>query len=625
MGIAAMRVPTVFVAIDRFSDVVDKMTRKTSKFSDDTAAAMSRAGSKMRSVGSNMMIASGAMLGALAVPLNRAIEFEDQMASINTLLLLDDNGIKKLGDDILSMAKKTSTPLSQLTSSFYDLISAGETKASALTLIKDLDKLSIAGLGTLNEATDVQLAAMRNFGDSFSNSYEASNAIMKTVKYGVTTLSKISESFSANAGFAGALGVTGQEFLATIAGATTTKLPTSQVEVSLGSLTSAMGKTTAKKNKILYGLFQGLGVKTGAELLQKQGGFLPALMAIEKQARKSGVALQSVFGEKRASNLFINMVSNQKVIDKYNESLKSINNKDEDFLKSAFAVKEKTAKFQKGKLLNNLDELAITTGNDLVPAFIDLTSTLTPLVKQFSAFIKNNPGVVSSFAVLAVAIGVLGAAIAGIGRLFTFGAWIISTGPYIQTAILGITMSFELLALAIGVSVGWVVLAVIAGITAIIAIFYYWDEICAWFSKQWDSFTSYISDAWNNVVDAFSSGRIIEGFKNIGRVLIDVVLYPLQQIMNLASKIPGMSFLYSGVTSIQGMRDKYGVQQTSKYQKIDSAEERQTKISGGFKGSLEVNVKDKGGNVESVQKSWDDLIPIKISQTTGSSVWDNNK
>jgi TP901 family phage tail tape measure protein len=623
MGIAAMRVPTVFTAIDRFSDVVDRMTSKTSRFGESASAAADRVGNRMRNVGSNMMIASGAMLATLAVPMKKAVEFEDQMASINTLLNLEPKGIKNLGDQLIRMSMKTSTPINELTKSYYDLISAGVKMEDAMSWLKDSDRLAITGLGTLPESTNIMLATMRNFGKDFKDTDDAANALFKTVKFGKTTVAQLSEAYAKNAVSAGLLGIKGQEYNSLIAAMTTSTLPTSETENMIGNLSIALQKGKGKLPKI----FSSLGVKNAQQLLQKTGNFENMLLTMDKKAKQLGISVNAMFPLKGASTAFTMFTKNQQVLDKYRESLKSISDRNENALGKGFILKQATGKFGMGVLTNNLNAMAITVGTDLIPALLELTKLLNPLLKRFSQFIKDNPGVVTSFAKIALAVGAIGAAVSLGGwmvKLYGFFLWL-GNLSYVAAVIDTITFAFSLLAVALGVSVGVLAVVVVAAVLAIIAIFYYWDEICAWFSKQWGDFTSYISDAWNNVVDAFSSGRIIEGFKNIGRVLIDVVLYPLQQIMNLASKIPGMSFLYSGVTSIQGMRDKYGVQQANKYQKIDSAEERQTKISGGFKGSLEVNVKDKGGNVESVQKSWDDLIPIKISQTTGSSVWSNNK
>jgi Prophage tail length tape measure protein len=60
---------------------------------------------------------------------------------------------------------------------------------------------------------------------------------------------------------------------------------------------------------------------------------------------------------------------------------------------------------------------------------------------------------------------------------------------------------------------------------------------------------------WQSIKDAFQSDGIIGGLKRIGIVLMDTMLYPLQQLLELASKIPGVGNLAgAGAKKILEMR-----------------------------------------------------------------------
>ena len=54
------------------------------------------------------------------------------------------------------------------------------------------------------------------------------------------------------------------------------------------------------------------------------------------------------------------------------------------------------------------------------------------------------------------------------------------------------------------------IMAVIAAIIALVAIFIYWDEICEWVSKQWEVFTEAIGDVWNDFIEWFT--ETVDGF-----------------------------------------------------------------------------------------------------------------
>lgn len=55
---------------------------------------------------------------------------------------------------------------------------------------------------------------------------------------------------------------------------------------------------------------------------------------------------------------------------------------------------------------------------------------------------------------------------------------------------------------------------------------------------------------WDSVTDAFSNGGIISGIKRIGLVLLDAVLYPVQQLLEILAHIPGLGTLAGGGAKI---------------------------------------------------------------------------
>lgn len=62
---------------------------------------------------------------------------------------------------------------------------------------------------------------------------------------------------------------------------------------------------------------------------------------------------------------------------------------------------------------------------------------------------------------------------------------------------------------------------------------------------------------WDSIVDAFKNDGIVAGLKRIGIVLLDALLMPMQQLLEILAKIPGLGGLASkGADFIQGMRDR---------------------------------------------------------------------
>lgn len=66
-----------------------------------------------------------------------------------------------------------------------------------------------------------------------------------------------------------------------------------------------------------------------------------------------------------------------------------------------------------------------------------------------------------------------------------------------------------------------------------------------------------LRDQWDSITEAFSGGGIIAGFKRIGIVMLDVLLKPVQQLLELIAKIPGMGKIAGGgADAIKAMRAK---------------------------------------------------------------------
>jgi TP901 family phage tail tape measure protein len=51
---------------------------------------------------------------------------------------------------------------------------------------------------------------------------------------------------------------------------------------------------------------------------------------------------------------------------------------------------------------------------------------------------------------------------------------------------------------------------------------------------------------WDSITDAFSKGGIVAGIKRIGLVLLDALIYPVQQLLEILSHIPGLGKLAGG-------------------------------------------------------------------------------
>lgn len=103
---------------------------------------------------------------------------------------------------------------------------------------------------------------------------------------------------------------------------------------------------------------------------------------------------------------------------------------------------------------------------------------------------------------------------------------------------------------------------------------------------------------WDDIVNAFESDGIMAGLKRIGVMLLDVVLYPVQQLLELLSNIPGLGDLAGkGADFIKGMREGLGAidpekkeskEETKETSSMDSAVAAVNSNTGGGSGSADL-------------------------------------
>lgn len=118
--------------------------------------------------------------------------------------------------------------------------------------------------------------------------------------------------------------------------------------------------------------------------------------------------------------------------------------------------------------------------------------------------------------------------------------------------------------------IGLVIVAIAALIAIVVLIIKYWDEWGASVAfllgplGMLISLIMSIKKNWKLVEEAFKTDGILGAVKAIGKVLLDAVLMPLQQILELASHMPGKigEWAKQGADNIAAFREGMGIDTT---------------------------------------------------------------
>jgi TP901 family phage tail tape measure protein len=362
---------------------------------------------------------SAGMIGAaILLPLGaatrEAVKFEKAMGNVATLVDTAKESMTMMGDSVLEMSHKIAKPIEDLTSALYQIrsdgIAAGNGIDQAFGVLESSGKLAMAGLSSTSEAAKTVTSAMNVFADATLNSQQIANSMFKTVQGGKTTMSELGASFGKNAAIIHSAGVSLYEMNAATAAITATGITASQAQNELGAAVLALMKPTGN----LQTLFESIGYEGEGgfkRLITATGGLVPAMEAINNQAKKLGITMSEDFGRKEA------LVANILLTGERNKAYKdllAIQKDGNDTLTGKFGEQSETAAAKIQLFHNATERLGISIGNLLIPVLSKIINVVEPIIDGIALFAVSFSGL-SELIVGGIAVfGVLAAGLAAV-------------------------------------------------------------------------------------------------------------------------------------------------------------------------------------------------------------------
>lgn len=182
MAVATMRVPTVFTAVDKFSDVVTKMSSNVNRFSKNTHSAVSRVDNRLNRMWGSMnnisQLAIGGGVGGLFYYAGKDIK--DYEVKIASLAAVTGTKIGAMNSQIESLGKKTKISVIDITGAFEIVGSKMSQYLDNPDALKSITDASI----TLSRAARMELEPAIGSLTTMMNVYQlsakdAANAVNK--------------------------------------------------------------------------------------------------------------------------------------------------------------------------------------------------------------------------------------------------------------------------------------------------------------------------------------------------------------------------------------------------------------------------------------------------------------
>ena len=599
---ATMKIPTVFTAVDKFTSVVSKMTSGVSTFTKTTGAAVSRVNTKIDGLFNKMGnisqlllgLSFGAILGSAITDLKA---YEDGVASFRTIVSdLSDKDFAKYTASINQVAKETKKSTIDVVMSYEKIAGLNAKFAETSDGIAAISKASIvlsrASKDELGASTENLVGIMNQFSLGAKEADRVINVLAAGQAVGAASITQSAEAYKNFGSVAKGANITLEESQALI---------------------QTLGKYS------LFGAEAGTKLRGATLQLQKAGlGYKSGQFSIN-DALEDANEITKKLTTQRAKDTFIlktfgaeNITAGKILlanIDTYKEFTKGVTGTSEA---------QKAAEINSNTLSEKINQLKASFTNYLTTN--DQTIQGLNLAKDVLGFLADNISTV-----IAVAGGLIGfvLAIKAINAVMLIGQGIMAAYSAVTAVYSAVAVTAALTGASFA-AVIWATLApillVVAAIAAIIAIFVYWDEIVAWFSKQWETFTNFISALWTGIVTFFEEFSFVDFFRDIGQAIINWMLMPLKTVLKLVSLIPGSigEAAKSGLDKLNEFTDLSNVI-GSKKEVLQSPQEvqaqNQQSEAGKFKGRLDINVNDpnKLTTVESNVYG----TPVTVSSTLG--------
>ena len=656
---ATIKAPVIFTANDKLSPTLRRMSANVHGFASKASVGIARVEHRFNRLlspirrASRMLSGFGLAIGAFAAfsvvsgAVGIMIDFEQANANVASVLGTTVDKTVKLQQSAKQLGATTSFTATEVAGLQTELAKLGFTQTEIIGATAATLDLAAATKTELPQAAKQVGAAIRAFGLNAKDSARVSDVFAaSTSKSGLnmefldTAMSKVAPvakqfgfSIEASTALLGKLADAG--FDASTA-ATSTRSILLNLADGNGKLAKALGGPVKSLPDLVSGLkklkAEGIDLASALELTDKRS---VAAFATFMENADAAETLEKAL--KNSANAARDMAAKQ--LDTLGGSLILLNSAYEGLILSIDDGTGAFGGFIRRVVDVSTEILSLLSGTEALTSTLDKNELSIRSAAETSLFLLKATGLLIGTMLL-----VKGAIIASKVALFAYNVVMgvnsaitqtnkraliqnaVAQGAYRTAMLIGTAVTWlansAFIALAISViAATWPILAIIAAVLAVVYIFLYWDEIVAFFGKQFTKFTEMLGTAWDSITKFFQEFDFLDFFKGIGNALITFMLLPLKSMLFLLSQLPGkLGDLASvGLDKLNEMEANFNFDRTGDESGVlpNSGQASTQQNTETIRDSnVRIDVRDKGGNVEKVYQDGTD-IPISMQNTVG--------
>lgn len=591
MSAAAVKVPAVFMAIDRVSAPVRNMANSVQGFAARAQGAITTANASFNKliptfgqIGQQLFAFSAATAFTLGIysAVNAVKDYETALASLSAITGVTGKAFIPFQAQVSAVATATQKSGIEVAKAFEIV---GSAKAELLQNADALGAVTQAAI-TLSKASRDDLAAsaanLTGVMNQFSLGAEQANRVINVLaagsQVGAANITQINEAMV--------------NFGAVAAGSNISVEQAVALVETLGEKSLFGAEAGTKLRGAVLKLQQaGVGYASGQFNINDALSEAQKRLAKLTTAKQKDAAILKMFGAENITTGKI-LLDNVETFNRFTQGVTNTNVAQQQAAINSNTLAERLSQLQAAWVNMLTGNTQANTGLNAAKNLIAfVTNNLSTLVTVLGAAIAlltaYKVGLVLSSAALTAYNIVLGVTNAlNTQSLVLTSSNTVAQKAYIVTTKLmaGALLLWEKAQWLVNVAltanpIGVIVMGIAAAIVAVIAIIKYWNQwgaaiaaIAAFFSPAIASIMFLISMVqslirnWDMVKAAFKAEGIIGGLKAIGKVILDAILMPVQQLMEKLSALPkwlGGGMAQKAAQNLANTRAQLGVNTTT--------------------------------------------------------------
>lgn len=463
---------------------------------------MKSAGKEITAIGKTLTLGiTTTLLGLGTAAVSVSANFQESMSKVAAISGATGDDLERLTEKAKEMGATTKYSASESAEAFQYMAMAGWKTEDMLDGISGIMNLAAASGEELATVSDICTDALTAFGMSASDSGRFADILASASSNANTNVSMLGESFKYVAPLCGSMGYSAEDTSIALSLMANAGIKGSQSGTSLKTALTNMLSPTSSMASVMeeYGLSltnadgSMKSLKDVMDMLrEKMGGLDEATQ---------GAAASTLFGKEALAGMLSIINASDSDYDKLTQAIYNC----DGTAKTMADTMQDNLNGKLTQLKSALEGVAISFGEVLIPMLMKVVEKITNVVQKFANLDEETRKLILIIGAIAASIGPL---LLVIGKLITTGSKIAGWGKGVAAAMKGVMAGTKGIG-AVMTAVfgpGGVIIAVIAGIAALVAGFIY-----LWNTNE--DFKNFFINTWNAIVEFMAP--ILEYLKTV--------------------------------------------------------------------------------------------------------------